>query len=144
MFECPIIGGSCIGIPYTETGTGVSAASASPSSLSFGSVPINTTVSRDVTISVDAGYRTEVASGSGLNPPFAFDFDTCGSGGGFSGPGTCNVKERYTPTALTSSSGNHQRVRVPDHRRHLHRDPLHRNRHRDQHRLREPVESQLR
>ncbi len=105
VFECPILGGTCIGIPYTSSGTGVSVASASPTSLAFGNVAINTTSTLPVTITVDAGYRTEVASGSGLNAPFAFDFDTCGTGGGFAGPGTCNVKEKFTPSALTASSG---------------------------------------
>ena len=105
VFECPVVGGTCIGIPFNESGTGVSAASATPGSVSFGSVPINTTVSGTVTINVDAGYRTEVASGSGLNAPFAFDFGSCGTGGGFTGPGTCTVTERYTPTAVGPNSG---------------------------------------
>ena len=105
MFECPVVGGTCIGIPFNVSGTGVSRASASPNPVSFGNVPINTTVSAPVTIHVDAGYRTEVASGSGLNAPFAFDFDTCGTGGGFTGPGTCTVTERYTPTAVGPNNG---------------------------------------
>ena len=82
------------------------AAGASPSSVNFGNVPINTTVSQAVTITVDAGYRTEIASGSGINAPFGFDFDTCGAGGGFAGPGTCTVTERFTPTSVGSFSGN--------------------------------------
>src|SRR3954463_14224327 len=105
VFECPIAGGSCIPIPYSVSGTGVSVASASPSTVAFGNVPIDTTASRDVSITADAGYQIQLASGSGINLPFAFDFDTCGAGGGFSGPGTCNVKERFTPTALTTSTG---------------------------------------
>ncbi len=68
-------------------------------------MPINTTVSRDVTITADAGYRVSLASGTGINVPFSFAFGTCGSGGGFTGPGTCTVTESYTPTAITSSSG---------------------------------------
>jgi hypothetical protein len=105
VFECPIAGGSCIPIPYSVSGTGVSAASASPSSVGFGNVPVNTTATRDVSITVDAGYRAQLASGSGINAPFAFDLDTCGTGGGFTGPGTCNVKQRFSPTAATASSG---------------------------------------
>ncbi len=105
VFECPIAGGSCLTIPYTVSGTGISLAAASPPTVAFGNVPINTTVSQSITITVDSGYRTEIASGSGLNMPFSFDFDTCGAGGGFSGPGTCTVKESYHPTALTASSG---------------------------------------
>ena len=105
VFECPVVGGTCIGIPFNVSGTGVSLASASPNPVSFGDVPINTTATSTVTITVDAGYRTEVASGSGLNAPFAFDFGTCGTGGGFTGPGTCTVSERYTPTAVGPNSG---------------------------------------
>ena len=105
VFECPIAGGSCIPIPFTVQGTGISQAAANPTSIDFGNVPINTTVSRDVTITVDAGYRTEIASGTGINAPFSFAFGTCGGGGGFAGPGTCTVTESYRPTALTSSSG---------------------------------------
>jgi hypothetical protein len=105
VFECPIAGGTCINIPFNENGTGVSVASANPTTIPFGNVPINTTVTQSVTITVDAGYRSEVASGSGLNQPFSFNFDTCGTGGGFAGPGTCNVKESFTPTTLAFSSG---------------------------------------
>src|SRR4030095_2564680 len=93
VFECPVAGGTCIAIPYSVSGTGISVASASPSSVAFGDVPLNTTVTRDVSITVDAGYATQIASGSGINAPFGFSFDTCGTGGGFSGPGTCNVKQ---------------------------------------------------
>ena len=105
VFECPVVGGTCIGIPFNESGTGVSPASATPNPVSFGNVPINTTRRQTVTITVDAGYRTEVASGSGLNAPFAFDFDTCGTGGGFTGPGSARSKERFTPTALGAATG---------------------------------------
>src|SRR5438874_2325016 len=75
-----------------------SAGSASPSTVAFGDVPINTTVTDDVSITVDAGYQVELASGSGINTPFEFGFDTCS--GGFAGPGTCNVKETFSPTAV--------------------------------------------
>src|SRR4051812_34860248 len=50
------------------------AGSADPASVAFGNVPLNTTVTRNVTITVDAGYRLELASGNGINAPFAFDF----------------------------------------------------------------------
>src|SRR4051812_38605682 len=81
------------------------AAGANPSTVAFGTVPINTTVTSDVTITVDAGYRTQLASGSGINVPFSFDFDSCGAGGGFAGPGTCTVKQSFRPTSATASSG---------------------------------------
>ena len=86
--------------------TGVAgAASADPSSLDFGSVPLNTTVTQPITITIDAGYQVSAATGSGLNTPFAFDFDTCGAGSGFAGPGTCTIKESFTPTAVGAASG---------------------------------------
>ncbi len=105
VFECPVAGGTCLAIPYSVTGTGVSSRAADPASINFGSVPINTTAERSITITVDAGYRTQLASGSGINVPFGFDFDTCGTSGGFAGPGTCTVKQRFTPTSETTSSG---------------------------------------
>ena len=80
-------------------------AAASPSSVAFGDVPVNTTVTRDVSITVDAGYRTQLASGSGINAPFSFDFDSCGAGGGFTGPGTCTVKQSFRPTAAGPFGG---------------------------------------
>src|SRR4051812_22663871 len=105
VFECPVAGGSCIAIPYTVTGTGVTTAKADPASVDFGNVPVNTTVTRDVTITVDAGYATQLASGSGINQPFSFSFNTCGAGGGFTGPGTCTVKQSFSPTTQTTSTG---------------------------------------
>ena len=96
VFQCPVGGGTCIPITYAVSGRGISN-TASPNPVDFGNVPINTTVTRDVTITVDAGYRTEIASGTGINAPFGFSFDTCGAGGGFTGPGTCTVKQRFTP-----------------------------------------------
>src|SRR4051812_11285883 len=89
----------CVTLAALVLPSATQASSANPAGVAFGTVPLNTTVSQNVTITVDAGYRTELASGSGLNAPFAFDFDTCAAGGGFTGPGTCNVKERFTPTA---------------------------------------------
>ena len=71
----------------------------------FGNVPINTTVTQSITVTVDAGYQIQSATGSGIDVPFAFTFDTCGAGGGFTGPGTCNVSESFTPTAIGPASG---------------------------------------
>src|SRR4051812_14893351 len=98
-------GGGGIAIPYSVSGAGISTAGASPTAVAFGNQAMNTAATGDVSMSVDAGYRTEIASGSGINVPFSFDFDTCGTGGGFAGPGTCNVKESFRPTAATASTG---------------------------------------
>ena len=105
VFECPVAGGSCVGIPVALQGTGIVAASANPPSVNFGNVGINTTATQPVTLTIDAGYRAEVASGGGLNPPFGFDFSTCGAGGGFTGPGTCTINESFSPTAAGPASG---------------------------------------
>ncbi len=61
---------------------GAGASSASPSTAAFGTVPINKTASQSVTITVDAGYRTEVASGSGLNAPSRSTSTPAGRGAG--------------------------------------------------------------
>jgi hypothetical protein len=104
VFQCPVGGGGCVSISYSVTGAGVSVASASPSPVAFGNAQVDKTVTRDVTITIDAGYKTSVSSGSGLSAPFSFDFGTCGAGGGFVGPGTCTVRQSYKPTTLTASN----------------------------------------
>ena len=143
MFECPVVGGTCIGIPFNVSGNGVSTASASPNPVDYGNVPINTTATSTVTITVDAGYRTEVASGSGLNAPFAFDFGTCGTGGGFTGPGTCTVSERYTPTAVGPNSGTTNVFECPVVGRDLYRHSVQRERQRCEHGVGESESGQL-
>jgi hypothetical protein len=102
VFECPVAGGSCIAIPFNVQGSGISVAAANPGILSFGNVPINTTVSQSATITVDTGYQVSIASGSGINVPFSFSFGTCNA---FTGPGTCVVTESFKPTAVTASAG---------------------------------------
>ena len=82
------------------------AAGGSPAGVNFGGVPINTTASRDVTITVDAGYRTEVASGSGLNAPFALRLQHLRHRRRLQpAPASCTVTERFTPTTTSASSG---------------------------------------
>jgi uncharacterized repeat protein (TIGR01451 family) len=103
LFECPTGGGSCLTIDVPLTGNGVSVRGASPASVNYGDVPINTSVTRDVTLTIDSGYQLIGASG-GLNPPFSLSFDTCANGGGFTGPGTCNLKETFNPTTLGPAS----------------------------------------
>ena len=76
------------------------AGSADPASVDFGNVPINTTVTREIAITVDAGYGIFGASGAGINTPFSLDFNTCGASGG-----NCSVKESFNPTSTGTSSG---------------------------------------
>src|SRR4029077_244564 len=63
VFECPVHGGTCINIPVHFVGSGVSVAGASPASFDFGSVPLNTTVSKGVVVTIDSGYAFSGASG---------------------------------------------------------------------------------
>ncbi len=102
VFECPIAGGLCIGIPFDVSGTGVSVAAASPSAVDFGQVSLGATKTTPVTITADTGYTVQLASGSGLNPPFSFAIGTCS---GFAGPGHCTVQETFAPTAVGPASG---------------------------------------
>ena len=78
------------------------AASADPNPVAFGSVPIGTSSTKTVTVTLDSGYQVIGATGAGINAPFSLNFDTCSS---FVGPGTCTIKETYAPTAVGSNSG---------------------------------------
>src|SRR5436305_1507561 len=77
------------------------AGSADPASVDFGNVPINTTVTRDVAITLDAGYGIFGASGAGINTPFSLNFDTCNASSG-----SCNIKESFNPTSVGAAGGN--------------------------------------
>ena len=107
VFECPTAAaGACISIPIQLSGSGQVEAAANPATLAFGAVGVNTTKTLSSTITVDAGYTVESAGGtSGLNPPFGFQFGTCGVPGGFPGPGSCTINETFTPTSTTPASG---------------------------------------
>jgi hypothetical protein len=72
------------------------AISTDPTSLAFGNVPLNTKVTKDVAVTVDAGYRVNGAY-MPFTPGFSLDFWTCLS---LVAPGTCTVKVSYTPTTL--------------------------------------------
>jgi len=70
---------------------------ADPPRVDFGDVPLDTSATQTITLTIDAGYALAGASG-GLNPPFALDFGDCSFD--FTGPGTCTVRETFTPTAI--------------------------------------------
>lgn len=103
IFECPIAGGNCLSVGISLQGAGISVLAANPTSVDFGLVPVNTQVTQPIDITVDTGYRVTLASG-GLNAPFGFAFGSCGTGGGFEGPGTCTVAESFAPTSVAASS----------------------------------------
>lgn len=84
------------------SGTGVSVFAASPNPVQFGSVPVGTTVSRTVTVKPDTGFQVGPVGGSGLNTPFSFSNDTCGT---TVGPQTCSFVETFTPTTTGPAAG---------------------------------------
>jgi uncharacterized repeat protein (TIGR01451 family) len=79
--------------------------SGSPNPYDFGSVALNTTASKDIDVTLDAGYRISIAAdnGGGLNAPYSFDFGTCTST--TVGPTTCHITESFTPTVTGATSG---------------------------------------
>ena len=104
LSECPLLTvGTC---PKTHVQVSASALhmfGASTSTVDFGNVPVGQTVTKNVTFTVDAGYRFFTTTfGPGTVAPFSYDYDTCAT---FVGPGTCNVKLRFAPTTATAASG---------------------------------------
>jgi large repetitive protein len=87
--------------PVHVTGTGVSALAVSPSSLSFGSVPINSTVTLPLTVTADTGY--EVHQVSGVTSEITIDFGTCS---GLVGPVTCSINVHYTPATPIAATAD--------------------------------------
>jgi hypothetical protein len=85
----------CQTIPVTMTGNAFSIASAKPSLIEFGSVPIETQVTKTATITVDNGYviPSNAIHGSGTTFPFSFH-TTCLD---FRGPGHCTLDETFFP-----------------------------------------------
>src|SRR3954451_19115399 len=76
---------------------GAGAATADPNPLAFGDVPINTALTRTVTVTLDTGYHVIGATGAGINTPYSLDFDTCATA---VGPTTCTIKETFAPTTV--------------------------------------------
>jgi hypothetical protein len=104
MQECLLTdNSSCINLTTNLTANVVDATTAQ-TSVAFGNVPINTSVTKSVPIKVDAGYIIEaVFVNDAFNPPFTFDFGTCASSAG-TGPGTCNISETFAPTTPVNES----------------------------------------
>src|SRR5438045_2117110 len=96
-----LIVGCLLGVGLLWAPAVANAGSADPASVDFGNVPINTTVTRDVAITLDAGYGIFGASGAGINTPFSLNFDTCNASSG-----SCNIKESFNPTTVGAAGGN--------------------------------------
>lgn len=107
--ECLAGGGACHNVPFTVDGSGVYVSAVSPSSVHFGAVPLHTTVTADVTVTIDGGYRFgdayDQANPFGSSAPFGFSAGTCHL---FVGPGTCTFQELFTPTTPGAVSASWQ------------------------------------
>src|SRR6266542_2809161 len=101
--ECPLVGtASCIDIPVSLQGSGISLAKADPASIDFGAVPLNTTASQAVTLTIDTGFQVSAFSGEGIRAPFGIDIGDCFA---VTGPGTCTFTQKFTPTSVGSFTG---------------------------------------
>jgi len=107
--ECLAGGGACHNVPFTVEGSAAYTAAVSPSSVHFGDVPLQTTASANVFVTIDAGYRFgdayDVANPFGSSAPFGFSAGTCHL---FVGPGTCVLQELFTPTTPGPASQSWQ------------------------------------
>ena len=107
VWECQAGGGRCDDFPITYDVVASGAYVASAPNVYFGSVPINTTSSMDVTVTIDKGYRFTDAyhPTDPLNPgppgPFSASDGSCFL---FVGPGTCTFQEKFTPTTTDGVS----------------------------------------
>src|SRR5262249_59216098 len=72
---------------------------ASPSSIDFGDVPINTTAMRTMTQTIDAGYSWAGADFDDILH-FGFGLEPCGAG-----PSTCSFPVFFTPSSVGPLSG---------------------------------------
>ena len=97
-------------IDVLVTGEAVSSFAADPTSIDTGDVALNTSVTHDVTFTVDSGYAFGQANYGGTGADLGFDFGTCG---GFVGPGTCTAHVRITPNGARLVHGISRRLRVP-------------------------------
>jgi hypothetical protein len=107
--ECEAGGGACHNVPFTVVGSGTFVGAVSPSSVHFGAVPLNTTATAYVTVTIDGGYRFgdayDQANPFGSSAPFGFSAGTCHL---FVGPGTCSFQELFTPTTPGPASQSWQ------------------------------------
>jgi uncharacterized repeat protein (TIGR01451 family) len=110
--ECPVAGGACFGVNVALSGTGISVRAASPASVTFGNVVTGATSTLPIALTIDEGYRVSLISG-GIASPFSVAFDTCGAGGGFTGPGTCSVNESFSPASAGPANGTLTIVECP-------------------------------
>ena len=100
----------------TTQGSGsTGAASVKPSFVDFGNVVINTTVTKQVTITVDAGYKIGsqwTGTGIGGIEVQSSASHTCV---GFVGPGTCSFSLSFSPTKIGGGPGTLTTFECPTH-----------------------------
>jgi len=86
------------------TGTGIAPVAFSPTSLAFGSVPIDETSMMTVTVTNNQSTALNFTSILPNNNSYTVTGNTCGSGIGAS-PATCQVSVTFSPTVTGSSPG---------------------------------------
>src|SRR5262249_21381911 len=93
--ECLLFSGPCFDYQLNESGNGVIKGRVAPDSHDFGRIPVNTTKTQTIALTIDNGFEVLPAVGSGVSAPFSLDAGTCA---GFVGPGNCTVTQSFTPT----------------------------------------------
>jgi Bacterial Ig-like domain (group 3) len=111
-FECPIAGGSCIGIgSETLSATTVSVASLDPTTLAFGDVALGTSKTLPIAVTLDSGYSlASLSSGDGaFSPPWTLDTSSCSA----SSDAPCTIHETFTAAALGAKTAHFDAFECP-------------------------------
>ena len=98
--ECPVstcTSSNRIELPLSLHGNGVSAFTATPASLDFGTAVVGTAATRTVTLHLDSGYEFAGAVGQGI---FGVGGGTCSAGS----RSTCTVDVAFAPTSAGSAA----------------------------------------
>jgi hypothetical protein len=101
-FECPGIGGTCPTLFIDVTGRGIYVSRTRPTSINFGNVIVGRTKTITASITPDTFWSVYDAEGSATGVPLSTNLGTCANR--FTGPGTCRLKESFTPTFRGSIS----------------------------------------
>jgi uncharacterized repeat protein (TIGR01451 family) len=99
VFECR--DATCYPAHVQVQGTGVSVLAVDPAHVDFGEVPLGTSETRQIVMTIDTGFSFSSAVGL-VNPAYGVDLASCA---GFAGPGTCTLLVRFTPAALGPTTG---------------------------------------
>ena len=99
VYECR--DATCYPAHVSVQGTGVSVFAVDPAHVDFGEVPLGTSETRQVVVTIDTGFSFSGSLGL-VNPAYGADLASCA---GVAGPGTCTLQVRFTPGALGQTTG---------------------------------------